>query len=40
LSGMAPPSQQDMLKRALQENWTSEKVVAEFDAYLKRRLTH
>jgi hypothetical protein len=40
LSGMAPPSQQDMLKRALEENWTSEKVAAEFDAYLKRRLTH
>lgn len=40
LSGMAPPSQQDILKRALEENWTSERVAAEFDAYLKRRFTH
>jgi ectoine hydroxylase-related dioxygenase (phytanoyl-CoA dioxygenase family) len=40
LSGMAPPSQQDLLKLALHENWTSEKVASEFDAYVKRRLTH
>ena len=40
LSGMAPPSQQDLLKRALQENWTSDKVASEFDAYVKRRPTH
>ena len=40
LSGMAPPSQQDILRQALSEGWDSKKFASEMDAYVDRRKTY
>lgn len=40
LSGMAPPSQQDILRQALREAWPAAKLRAEIDAHLARRVSH
>lgn len=40
LSGMAPASQQDILRRALNEGWSAEKLRAEIDAHVARRVSH
>jgi ectoine hydroxylase-related dioxygenase (phytanoyl-CoA dioxygenase family) len=40
LSGMAPPSQQDILRQALKEDWTAERLAAEIDGYMARRVSH
>lgn len=40
LSGMAPPSQQDILRQALIEAWTADRLNAEIDAYVLRRTSH
>ena len=40
LSGMAPPSQQDLLKQALQEEWNPERVVQELNAQAARKRSH
>lgn len=40
LSGMAPPSQQDILRQALSESWAAERLNREIDAYIARRTSH
>jgi ectoine hydroxylase-related dioxygenase (phytanoyl-CoA dioxygenase family) len=40
LSGMAPPSQQDILRQALAENWEPKALDAAMDAYVTRRVSH
>lgn len=40
LSGMAPPSQQDILRQALTENWEPKAFDAAMDAYVTRRVSH
>jgi hypothetical protein len=40
LSGMAPPSQQDILRQALQERWDPARLDAAIDAYENRRTSH
>jgi ectoine hydroxylase-related dioxygenase (phytanoyl-CoA dioxygenase family) len=40
LSGMAPPSQQDILRQALSESWAAEQLNREIDAYVARRTSH
>jgi ectoine hydroxylase-related dioxygenase (phytanoyl-CoA dioxygenase family) len=40
LSGMAPPSQQDILRRAISESWAPERLNQEIDAYISRRTSH
>ena len=40
LSGMAPPSQQDILRQALAENWDSKALNAAIDEYVARRVSH
>lgn len=37
LSGMAPPSQQDILRQALREDWSAERFSAEIDAQMARK---
>ena len=39
LSGMAPPSQQDILRQALNERWAPERLVTAIDDYVARRST-
>ena len=40
LSGMAPPSQQDIMRQALKEKWDSAKLNQAIDAYVARRVSH
>ena len=40
LSGMAPPSQQDILRQALSESWAPERLNQSIDAYVARRTSH
>ncbi len=40
LSGLAPASQQDILRQALRDAWTPAKLNAEIDAYQARRVSH
>lgn len=40
LSGMAPPSQQDILRQAMREAWDSQRLCAAIDAYTTRRTSH
>lgn len=40
LSGMAPPSQQDILRQALEEAWDPPRLTAAIDAYCSRRRSH
>jgi ectoine hydroxylase-related dioxygenase (phytanoyl-CoA dioxygenase family) len=40
LSGMAPPSQQDILRQALQEDWEPARLDAAIDGYVARRVSH
>ena len=40
LSGLAPASQQDILRQALQEDWTPEQLNAGIDAYMARHVSH
>ena len=40
LSGLAPASQQDILRQALREDWTSEQLNIGIDAYMARRVSH
>ena len=40
LSGMAPPSQQDILRQALAETWQPDQLNAAIDAYQLRRVSH
>ncbi len=40
LSGLAPASQQDILRQALREAWTPAKLIAGIDAYQARRVSH
>ncbi len=40
LSGMAPPSQQDLLRQALAETWPPERLGAEIDAHAARRRSY
>ena len=40
LSGMAPPSQQDVMRQALAEGWTEEKFAAEIDTQQGRKRSH
>ena len=40
LSGMAPPSQQDILRQALKEGWDAGRLNAEIDAHTARRVSH
>jgi hypothetical protein len=37
---MAPPSQQDILRQALQERWDPARLDAAIDAYENRRTSH
>ncbi len=40
LSGMVPPSQQDILRQALAEDWTSARLSDEIDAQMGRKRSH
>ena len=40
LTGMAPPSQQDLLRQGLKESWPTERLAAELDAQTARRRSH
>ena len=40
LSGMAPPSQQDLMRQALHENWPSERFENEMDTHSNRKRSH
>jgi ectoine hydroxylase-related dioxygenase (phytanoyl-CoA dioxygenase family) len=40
LSGMAPPSQQDILRQAVEQSWTADRLNREIDAYVARRTSH
>lgn len=40
LSGMAPPSQQDVLRQALGEGWPAERLAGELDAQQERKRSH
>lgn len=40
LSGMAPPSQQDILRQALREGWAPARLNATIDDYVARRTSH
>lgn len=40
LSGMAPPSQQDLMRRALDEGWDADRFDAELDAQAGRKRSH
>ena len=40
LSGMAPPSQQDILRQALKEGWESSRLNAAIDEHVARRVSH
>jgi ectoine hydroxylase-related dioxygenase (phytanoyl-CoA dioxygenase family) len=40
LSGMAPPSQQDILRQAIAESWAADRLNREIDAYVARRTSH
>ena len=40
LSGMAPPSQQDVMRQALAERWTAERFVHELDEQFARKRSH
>ena len=40
LSGMAPPSQQDILRQALKETWPQARLDQAIDAYMARRVSH
>ena len=40
LSGMAPPSQQDLLRTALEEAWPAERFAEAIDAQTARRRSH
>jgi hypothetical protein len=40
LSGMAPPSQQDILRQALKERWPQVKLDQVIDAYMARKVSH
>ena len=40
LSGMAPPSQQDLMRQALAEGWDDQTFNAKMDDYVTRRRTH
>ena len=40
LTGMAPPSQQDLLRQALDEGWPEDRFLSELDAQLGRKRSH
>lgn len=40
LTGMAPPSQQEIMRQALQESWTPTALNEAIDAYVTRRVSH
>ncbi|WP_395689978.1 phytanoyl-CoA dioxygenase family protein [Aestuariivirga sp.] len=40
LSGMAPPSQQDILRQALDQSWDPARLTSAIDAYTTRRTSH
>ncbi len=40
LSGMAPPSQQDILRQALAEKWEPQRLIEAIDGYTARRTSH
>jgi len=40
LSGMAPPSQQDLMRQALQEDWSPEQFIEELNAQSARKRSH
>jgi len=40
LSGMAPPSQQDLMRKAIVEDWDEQTFNTTMDDYVKRRRTH
>jgi ectoine hydroxylase-related dioxygenase (phytanoyl-CoA dioxygenase family) len=40
LTGMAPPSQQDLLRQALGEGWPEDRFLSELDAQLGRKRSH
>ena len=40
LSSMAPPSQQDTMRQALTESWSTERFNAELDAQFGRKRSH
>jgi ectoine hydroxylase-related dioxygenase (phytanoyl-CoA dioxygenase family) len=40
IGGMAPPSQQDVMRQALAEGWPAEKFASEIDAHASRKRSH
>eukprot|EP00747_Dinoflagellata_sp_TGD_P098808 gnl/TRDRNA2_/TRDRNA2_167558_c0_seq1.p1 gnl/TRDRNA2_/TRDRNA2_167558_c0~~gnl/TRDRNA2_/TRDRNA2_167558_c0_seq1.p1 ORF type:complete len:105 (-),score=18.23 gnl/TRDRNA2_/TRDRNA2_167558_c0_seq1:36-350(-) len=40
LSGLAPPSQQDLLRKAVKERWSPEAFCDALDAQARKRLAH
>ena len=40
IDGLAPPSQADVLTRAVDEGWSADRFAAELDAHQNRRSTH